>query len=460
MPEWVALGEGFGVRRDGAGRAPVLLDVDRLPHRARHGDGGGTLAPNVTDEDATVARGGWAIVCAPGLDPAVREAVAPLLRHRRDEGGESVVELEWAPGESADDFERRTRAELEARGYAPKSGLASPLHLLVLGGPEGVPFDVQQDLSAGHWVGRLAFDRPEQYEAYARSLVAYEGGGGRGVRDGTLAVWATRHGFDGPTQLSADRLASRVPQEQRWDSLPHVDARIGAAAMRSALLELLGRPGAGRRASLVFTASHGAESAAGEADQRALQGALVAQEWRKGAPLEGGRTHVAAGDVGDDADVAGMAAFFFGCFTAGTPTHDGIGEVVGARIAAQPFVSALAQRLLSHPRGAAIGVIGHVDRALTSSIRVPRQGFDVSPFDRALRFALASRTSLGRALSSFSVRADERAGALLRAIATRAAGGEIDPLKLSTLWCEHRDAQGFVLLGDPAARLRFDDRVG
>ena len=83
------------------------------------------------------------------------------------------------------------------------------------------------------------------------------------------------------------------------------------------------------------------------------------------------------GRIGDDANVNGLIAFTFACFGAGTPDADQFlkdlsdaGEA--PPMAPSPFVAALPQRLLGHPNGSALAVIGHVDRAWGCSIKTPR----------------------------------------------------------------------------------------
>ena len=57
----------------------------------------------------------------------------------------------------------------------------------------------------------------------------------------------------------------------------------------------------------------------------------------------------------------GMIVFLVGEYGAGTPEYSNRPGDRRERLARQPFVSALAQRLLSHPKGGALAVIGHVD---------------------------------------------------------------------------------------------------
>ena len=67
--------------------------------------------------------------------------------------------------------------------------------------------------------------------------------------------------------------------------------------------------------------------------------------------------------------MSAVVAFFFACFAAGTPKADQFFvKAADMRtrlppLAPQPFVAALPRRLLAHPKGSALAVIGHIDRA-------------------------------------------------------------------------------------------------
>ena len=104
--------------------------------------------------------------------------------------------------------------------------------------------------------------------------------------------------------------------------------------------------------------------------------------------------YLSAADVSDDASVGGMIAFFFACFGAGTPNLDQFRKdpndaSTAVKLAEQPFVAALPRRLLAHPNGGALAVIGHVDRAWSFSIRPPSAaGPQIRTFINTLAFTL------------------------------------------------------------------------
>ena len=86
---------------------------------------------------------------------------------------------------------------------------------------------------------------------------------------------------------------------------------------------------------------------------------------------------LAAADVADDANVNGMVALLFACFGAGTPDADqflmDLSQAGTAPpLAPKPFIAALPRRLLAHPNGSALAVIGHIDRAWGFSIQAPK----------------------------------------------------------------------------------------
>src|SRR5262249_38076772 len=131
--------------------------------------------------------------------------------------------------------------------------------------------------------------------------------------------------------------------------------------------------------SVLFTASHGMGWPKGDANQRPAQGALLCQDWAGFGRIKP-ENYLTAGEIGPEARLRGLVAFLFACHGAGTPRHDPFlkrpsgGPV---EVAESPFVSALAQRLLT---AGALAVVGHVERAWTYSIRPKGVGAQLLPF--------------------------------------------------------------------------------
>src|SRR5439155_23318293 len=80
-----------------------------------------------------------------------------------------------------------------------------PYYVLLVGGPGDISFEFQYLLDVEYAVGRLAFDRPEQYRQYAESVVAYETAAAPPASR-EIVYWGTRHRGDFPTQLSSESL--------------------------------------------------------------------------------------------------------------------------------------------------------------------------------------------------------------------------------------------------------------
>ena len=72
-------------------------------------------------------------------------------------------------------------------------------------------------------------------------------------------------------------------------------------------------------------------------------------------------------------------------------------------IADKPFVAALPQRLLSHPKGSALAVVGHIERAWACSFDAAAAGAQIGPF-RNFIGRVMSGEPVGHATKDFNER--------------------------------------------------------
>ncbi len=410
---------------------------------------------------------GWAVVFSSQVPPEVRAAVEPLIAHRRNHTQvpeDRLKVLEIAPEDTLDAWLRKLGAQ---RSDVDPTKL--PYYVLFVGSPASIPFEHQSQLAFAYAVGRLCFDRPEDYQRYVASVIEYETAAalphGREV-----AFWGTRNRADRATQLSADCLVKPLVEGDpsagtAYMRQPISQARsfrsrchLGAAATRANLLECLHGAIPSARPAFLFTASHGLSWPKGNAFQEARQGALLCQDWPgMGTPPEPAHCLTAV-DVGDDARVHGLIAFLFACYGAGTPATDHFladRSKAPVLIADSPFVAALPQRLLAHPGGGALAVIGHVERAWGYSIRPIGLGNRLQPFRNLLGRVLRG-DPVGLAIKDFSERYAAASMRLLNILAGTNPSLKPCDSETANLWVECNDARNYILLGDPAVRLRID----
>jgi hypothetical protein len=407
---------------------------------------------------------GWGLVFHTDTPAEIRDALQPLVDRRTAQVGELFKVLDYLPGE-------------QMRGWYDRHGLAEgnvdpevvPYYLMLVGQPDLIPFEFQYLVGIEYAVGRLAFDAPEEYERYARSVLEYETSGSvPNARE--IAYWGTRHSGDAATELSATQLivplasglagaAGAVKRPVHEDVGFQRRLMVGEDAKKDALLGLMhARPPA-----MVFTASHGSVVTSSAPDQAAKQGALVCQDWSGFGGVRDDQL-LSAVDIDDAANVNGLIAFMFACYSAGTPSIDQFVKDLdhpdrAMRIAPSPFVSGLAKRLLGHPNGSALALLGHVDRAWGCSIRantVPVA--QIGTFRNAIGQVL-SGTPVGHAMSAtFGQRFSVLSTALGSATSpTAPQGAHLTDRELVLHWIERNDAQNYVVLGDPAVRVRTDD---
>jgi hypothetical protein len=328
-----------------------------------------------------------------------------------------------------------------------------PYYVLLVGDPNSLPYKFQSELDVNHAVGRIWFKDPKDYAIYAKSVVRAENR--QQPRSQDVVFFGTEHKDDPATQQTAQDLVHKlagsiVEPPMRWK----VREVIGEGARKETLRALLG---GAETPAFLFAACHGLGFDPDDPRQEDCQGALACQDWPGPADEEGidENQWFAASDLPEQASLEGLVAFFYACFGVGTPERDNFDQdAVGKpkRTAPRHLVSCLPQRLLSHPDGGALAVIGHVDRAFPETFAGSSQGEGLGAFLYGMRRLLHGHT-VGWAMEyinqSFAALASMM-GDLDQDWHFREA---VDQELAAQLWLVRNDARNFVVFGDPAVRL-------
>ncbi len=417
-------------------------------------------------DPADVTKAGWGIVFLKDEDPAVIAALQPLIEHRRKQAGNDtmVKVLEYRAGQEWQEW-------LDGYGVAPGSVQPTkvPYYLLLVGDPARMPLAFGQLLDVEYGVGRLHFDSAAEYTAYAASVIDYETSAALPNRKEAV-FFGTRHPFDAATQMSADHLVSPladgIPAAGNEPAQPGVAEQwgypmrklIGPQATKAGLLDIIRSAKGSKPAAFLFSASHGMGFPRGHPDQHSSQGALLCQDWNGFGNINASQYFTAA-DVPDDANVHGMVIFHFACYGGGTPDRDLFIHEPGQKppaIADAPFLAALPKKWLTHPAGGALACIGHVERAWGTSIISGMSGPQIQTFQNAIGRILIGQP-LGYALKDFNERYAALSTGISSTLEKAGWGDKIDQDALATNWIERNDAEGYVLIGDPAVRLRAEE---
>jgi hypothetical protein len=407
---------------------------------------------------------GWGMIFPAGADPAlvdhILESMDELVQLRREQTGHRFKIFRGADGfrwvngkpETKNDFLIRQGASV-----GPANPDMVPFYLLIVADPQSIPFSFQYELDVQYAVGRIYFNTLDEYASYAHSVAAAEKGAVRLER--RAVFFGVANPDDKATLLSAEHLVK--PLYQFTDQVSN-EYKLGWLAElvepqdadRETLKSLLG---GSQTPSFLFTASHGMAWPYQHELQRKYQGALVCQDWRGPQVEKVNRQHFfAAEDLPDSHNLLGTMVFSFACFGAGTPYWD---EFAIARnqdrsaLAVRPFLASLPTRLLGHPSGGALAVIGHIERAWTYSFQWAQLKSQTQAFQSVL-YQLMDGKPVGLAMDDMNLRYAEIATMLnadLQEIQYDPKATE--PYKLAFEWTANNDARSYAILGDPAARL-------
>jgi hypothetical protein len=425
------------------------------------------FAPADDADPRSLEATGWGVILARDEDSAIFEALQPLLNLRQKQAKDNYYEYAgtkfrderhrqgYIPGEDKITFLQNRGAE----PFGPADPDTVPYYLLIVGDPERIPFSFQYQLDVQYAVGRIHFRSPAEYAQYAANVVAAETGDLRLARRGLF--FGTNH--DNATQLSADHLVMPLMEEaQKLELGWEFQSLIKEQATKENLANVLNQSDG---PALLFTASHGMGFDMDDSRQIDCQGALLCQDWLFGKD-QGQKIqdcYFSAADLASGANLAGLIAFHFACYSAGTPRLNDY-RIAGqtptqSRIAQKDFVARLPQRLLLN---GAVAVIGHIERAWGCSIsysRRTRKGNNHLATYRAAIKRLMDGHPAGSALEWFDQKYGEISTALTQAMEERKFKMPHAPdiYQVMSLWLANNDARNYVIIGDPAARMPVAD---
>jgi len=370
----------FGIEAETGNLLPGLTeaDLERIsPDRSevkQRGSRGAADHLAISDIDPNkLDESGWCVLFTKDADPAIKEALKPLLKRREEEATRLFKVFEGIAGVLPGDDARKW-IERQGASFAnvdPENGV--PLYILIVGSPHEISFEFQYLLDLYWNVGRLHFDTVDEYRRYAESVVDYE----TAVtvpHQKRAAIFAVKNDGDRATGLLHDQVAS--PLMTGADGVRTLagfkgfqfDALLAENATKERLVSLLSGKEPGGVPAFLFTGSHGVKFKMEDPAQLDKQGAILCQDWPGfGATMP---EHLfTAADIPKDAPIHGLIHFFFACYGGGCPKEDNFGLGSGQppkQLVPEPILARLPQRLLN---AGALASFAHVDRAWAYSFQ-------------------------------------------------------------------------------------------
>jgi len=450
---------GMPLEADTRGQNPESMRQQEIRMRAQSGDResldhfGGPFGVDLDRLDEV----GWGIIVAADVDPGpYLEALDELLAWRKAEAGDRFRVFSGVSGYRTGEW---ASAWLERHGASlnqidPDHGV--PFYLAIVGPPSEIPFEFQYSLDIVAGVGRLDFISLDALRAYARSVVAFEQDAARTTRR-EVELFATCHDFDRATQLFTEQVAqplvSGTAGKRQFGEQFGFSVRpsLRELSTKATLVDILRNQE--RPPSILFTGTHGMVFPLGDPRQAHHQGALVCHDW----PGYGAISDVhwfSADDVPADANVHGLIHFFFACYGLGTPQYDNFHFTAPLpRIAERASTARLPQTLMALPQGGVLASLGHVDRAWASSFRSFRGTTQSQGFRDVLNRLMAGQR-IGLATDQFNGQWAVLGTELISKLDERQYGANVTDAELLELRTARDDCRNYVVLGDPAVKLR------
>ena len=450
----------FSKSDDGDDMLREYLEVkadDSAPHLGVVGD---IRAPN------ELSKSGWAVIFAPAADEKIREALAPLLKHRQGQVNNPALfkvfegDTGVLPTDTAESWLKRRKVRMDV----VRPSLGVPFFVMIVASPEEISWEFQYALDLYWAVGRIWFPVADEFRQYADSVVVYETMAAAQLGTSKqMAVFATCHDLDAATQAFSRQVAQtmvtgtdntpRAGVEQEFAVQPF----IGANATRDTLNNIFSGTIDNGPPALLFSGGHGKAFGPDDPEQAEGQGALICQDWQ-GYGYKFTRDHYfEASDLPANCKMHGMIHFMFACYGGGWPEVDTFSRVEGTpkTLAKRPMLARLPQALLAHRDGGALAVLAHIDRAWAYSFRegnnAQTQGFS----DVIARIMWGDR--LGLATDQFNMRWANLSRDLAETLDKSRSGLAINLKALANQWVARDDARNYIVFGDPAVRLRVDD---
>lgn len=420
-----------------------------------------------------LAQAGWGVIWGATATQEIKAALAPLLERRRkqtqtdglpsdaDPDPRLYQEFQgpsgYQPNDTAETWLRRQGTSgIPLDDVNPRKGV--PYYLLIVAPPTDIPFDFQYDLDLYWAVGRLWFPTAAEFANYAQSVVEIETAASIPTSR-QIALFTPDNGKDEAMNLCIQNLANPMLAKTATDN-PfgfdrgfQIQSFVGPGATKERLTAILSGNLPGGPPAILFSGSHGMRFRPADSRLPDQQGAIVCADWRgSGSPSPA--KYFAGSDLPRQAKIHGMIHVLFDCFGLGWPKKDTFarGRKRPDTVAPEPGLARLPQCLLGHPSGGALAVLGHIDRAWSSSYVDLRGGPRIEGF-RSLVTRLTQGHRIGHAADRFNLRRSKIAISLMEQLALEDLA---DRKLLRNLWIDYDDARNYIVFGDPAVCLRVE----